>query len=473
MAEAGFEADFPPAALREARGAEHAPAPAPTDGVRDLRDLLWSSIDNDDSMDLDQIEVAEALPNGNIRLLVGIADVDAFVHKGSAVDQHARTNTTSIYLGVETFSMLPEALSHDATSLLPTGDRQAIVTDLVVDEDGAVVSSDRYPALVRNKAKLVYDSIGHWLDDPHFAPPPEVQAVPGLADQLRLQSEATERLRALRQRNGALDFETIEARPVVDAHGRVTDLNVPEKNRARYLIECFMVAVNVATAGFLNDQGVPAIQRVVRTPKRWPRIVELAASLGFQLPDTPDPKALAAFLARRRQDDPVHFPDLSLTIVKLLGSGEYVLVRGGAEGEGHFGLAVQGYAHTTAPNRRYPDLVTQRLVKAVLAGNRLPYREGELEEVAAHCTEREDAAAKVERRMRKAAAAVLLAGRIGEVFDGIVTGAKPDGTYVRLLAPPAEGRVIKGEAGMDVGDRVHVRLIGTDPERGFIDFARA
>jgi exoribonuclease-2 len=470
MIESRFADRFSAEADRESER----PSRAETGDVRDLRELPWSSVDNDESLDLDQIEVAEALPEGRIQVCVAIADVDALVPLGSAIDQHAYRNTASIYLGVETFPMLPERLSTDLTSLLPGVDRLAIVTELVIDADGSVVSSERYRAVVRNQAKLIYESVGHWLDAPHAPPPAAVAAVPGMAEQIRLQTSAMERLRALRKRCGALDFETIEARAVVAPGGRVVDLTVPEKNSARFLIESFMVAVNVATAGFLNDRGVPVIQRVVRVPKRWLRIVELAESLGHRLPAAPDPRALSEFLDRRRQADPLRFPDLSLAVVKLLGSGEYALVRGGdAETAGHFGLAVRSYTHSTAPNRRFPDLVTQRMLKAVLAGAPLPYSTEELQEIAAHCTEREDAAAKVERRMRKAAAAVLMAHRIGSVFEGIVTGASDKGTYVRLLAPPVEGRVVRHEAGMDVGDRVYVRLIRTDPEQGFVDFVRA
>jgi len=474
MNETGFETDFPPQALQEAQAADTraAEVAVPTEGLLDLRDLLWSSVDNDDSRDLDQIEVADALPDDRIRIRVGIADVDALVPKGSAIDQHAGANTTSIYLGIETFSMLPEQLSTDLTSLLPGVDRLAIVTDMVIDPDGNVVSSDRYRALVRNQAKLVYETVGRWLDTPGAVPPPAVVAVPGMEEQIRLQAKAMGRLRALRHKSGALDFETIEARPVVAPGGKVVDLAVPTKDSARFLIESFMVAANVATATFLEGRGVPVIQRVVRVPKRWPRIVELAGTMGYDLPGYPDAKALAGFLDAQRKKDPLRFPDLSLSVVKLLGSGEYTLMRAGAPSDGHFGLAVQNYTHSTAPNRRYPDLVTQRMVKALLAGEALPYSDDALEQIAAHCTEREDAAAKVERRLRKAAAAVLLTDRIGAIFEGIVTGASDKGIYVRLLSPPAEGRVVHGERGMDVGDRVRVRLVATDPEKGFIDFAR-
>jgi VacB/RNase II family 3'-5' exoribonuclease len=472
MHEEGFTTDMPPDVMNEVRRhADSALSIADHDGVRDLRSLLWSSVDNPDSRDLDQIEVAERLPDGDIRLLVGIADVDAYVPKRSLTDRHAAHNTTSVYLGVETFPMLPEPFSHDLTSLLPGQDRLAVVAELRVNPDGTLQGSAFYRALVRNHAKLNYTSLGPWLEG--YAPlPPEVAAVPGLEEQIRLQAETMDRFQALRHKNGALDFETIEATPVM-LNDKVVDLMVVHKSQSRFLIENFMVAVNGATAAFLMDNGVPTIERVVRTPKRWSRIVELAAALGYQLPSEPNSRALAAFLERRRQKDPDRFPDLSLSVVKLLGAGEYAVVREGEISGGHFGLAVQGYTHSTAPNRRYPDLITQRMLKAVLADEPVPYTEAELEAIAAHCTEQAMAAAKVERRMRKAAAAVLLEDRIGDVFEAIITGVSEKGTFARLLAPPAEGRVIRGERGMDVGDRVQVRLIGTDPEKGFIDFARA
>lgn len=468
MEEAGFDPDFPPDVTSEVAALR---ATAGSDAVQDLRELLWSSVDNETSRDLDQVEVGESLPEGDIRLRVGIADVDAFAPERSATDGHAERNTTSVYTGIETFPMLPERLSTDLTSLVEGEDRLAMVVEMVVEPDGSISASSIYRARIRNHARLVYERLGPWLEG--RAPvPPEVARVPGLEAQLQLQNEATGRFQALRRQHGALEFETIEATPVT-ADGKVVDLSVQQKGRARELIENFMVAANGVTAAYLADRGIPAIQRVVRTPKRWDRIAAIAAEYGTDLPAAPDPRALAAFLTRRRAADPDHFPDLSLAIVKLLGPGEYVPVRGHAESEGHFGLAVQGYTHSTAPNRRYVDLITQRLLKAALAGQETPYDEAELEALAAHCTERASAANKVERRMRKAAAAVLLADRVGDVFDAIVTGVTDKGTFARLLDPPAEGRVMSGEGGMDVGDRVRLRLLDTDPRRGFIDFGRA
>lgn len=472
MIENGFAPDMPPEVSLELQASGSEEPTAPDDSrVRDMRSVLWSSIDNHDSRDLDQVEFAERLPNGDIRLMIGIADVDAFVPKDSAIDRHAFQNTTSIYTGVRTFPMLPEQLSNHTTSLLEDVDRLSVVSELVVDAEGEVTSDEVYRAIVRNHAKLVYERIGAWLEG-HTPVPPEVSKVAGLEEQLRLQDEATERLRALRRRNGALNLQTIEAKAVA-VDGRVVDIVASEHNRARDIIESFMVAANTEMAQFLEAEGLPSIRRVVRTPERWPRIAEIAKGFGENLPKEPDSRALAAFLTRRRAADPVHFPDLSLSIVKLMGPGEYVVEGAGAEGDGHFGLAVHDYTHSTAPNRRYPDLITQRLLKAVIARRPPPYTEAELREIAEHCTEREDAARKVERLMRKASAAVLMGERIGETFDAIVTGVSNKGTFVRLIAPPAEGRVMRGEEGMDVGDKVRVKLLATEPERGFIDFARA
>ncbi|MDB4961108.1 MAG: rnb [Myxococcales bacterium] len=439
----------------------------PVDGVEDLRRLPWSSIDNHDSRDLDQVEVAERLEGGAIRMMIGIADVDALVPRDSPVDVYARTNTATLYTGVHIFPMLPEELSTDRTSLLPDVDRLVIVTEMIIREDGSL--DDRatriYPALVRNHAKLVYEKVGAWLEE--AGPPPEDTVI---ADQVVLHDEVAQRLRKHRYEKGALDLETIEARPVTK-DGRIVDLVLTHKNRARELVEDLMIGANGATAKFLESAGYSSIRRVVRAPKRWDRIVELARIMGATLPVEPDAPALSDFLAERRQTDPTRFADLSLSVVKLLGPGEYVLQRAADPDTGHFGLAVEDYAHSTAPNRRYPDLITQRLLKAAARKERQPYSDDELTAIAAHCTERENAARKVERTMRKVAAAVLLSSRIGDEFDGVITGATPKGTYARLFRPPAEGRVVTGERGLDVGDKVRVRLVDTNPQRGFIDFA--
>jgi exoribonuclease-2 len=418
------------------------------------------------------VEYAEQLPNGDIRVLVGIADVDEFVPKDSAIDLHARANSTSVYTGVKTYHMLPEQLSTQQTSLVGGADRQAIVTEMTVGSDGVIKSKDVYPALLHNYAKLSYEGVGAWLDD--GGPIPEaITNVEGMESQIRLQFEAARRLRTQRVAHGALELDTIQAVPVLDNDGNVTDLTQNEQNSARDLIEDLMIAANVSMAEFLEARNVPMLRRVVRTPAHWDRIVELASEAGEKLPAQPDSRALAGFLLRRKQADPDHYPDLSLSIVKLLGPGDYtVQTASSLEQFGHFGLAVNDYTHSTAPNRRYADLVTQRTVKATLANAAPPYTEEELITIAAHCTEREDAARKVERKMRKVAAAVLLHDRIGQRFDAIVTGVTPKGTFVRALKPPVEGRVVRGEHGLRVGEKVQVKLLATDAARGFIDFGR-
>ncbi|HEX7176699.1 MAG TPA: RNB domain-containing ribonuclease [Pyrinomonadaceae bacterium] len=469
--EAGFATGFGPeveSELRElgrgGRGVEG------SEGVRDLRELLWSSIDNRESRDLDQVEYAERLPGGEVRLRIGVADVDSCVPRGSAIDRHARANTVSVYTPGAVFHMLPEQLATELTSLLEDAERLAVVTELTVAEDGRVIATDVYRAAVRNRRKLVYEPVGEWLDG-RSGVPAEVAGVEGLEEQIRLQDETAERLRALRRTNGALELETVEADFVV-VDGRAVDLVTKTRTRSQSIIENFMVAANTSMAEYLEARGVPSLRRVVRRPERWSRMAEIAERFNERLPREPDSRALSDFLARRRRADPAGYAELSLSVMKLVGSGEYLVEAPGREQEGHFGLAVDDYTHSTAPNRRYPDLVTQRCLKATLAGGASPYTVSELGEIAEHCNRMEDAARKVERRMRKAATAMLLGARAGEVFEAVVTGAKPKGTFVKLAAPPAEGRVVRGERGLDVGDRVRVRLVSTDPERGFIDFAR-
>jgi VacB/RNase II family 3'-5' exoribonuclease len=470
MRDRGLEPDFPPAAMAEAERL----SPEGHDGgseAKDLRDLLWSSIDNDDTRDLDQLEVAEALPGDAIRLRIAIADVDALVKTGSAIDAHARINTTSVYTAARTFAMLPEKLSTGLTSLNDGEDRLALVIEMTVAPDGTLAGSDVYQARVRNRCQLAYDAVAAWLDG-QGPMPPRIAEVAGIDGQVRLQDQAAARLRRLRHEQGALDLDTRESRPVV-VDGKVTDFKEERENRAKQLIEDFMIAANGVTARFLDAHGLPSIRRVVRTPARWPRIVELAKSLDERLPAEPDARALNELLERRRAADPDDFPQLSLSVVKLLGPGEYALDPPGGDPPGHFGLAVKDYTHATAPNRRYPDLITHRLVKSVLAGRPAPYSEDELGELARHCTLQEDNAAKVERQVRKSAAALLIQGRVGQGFDAVVTGASEKGTWVRTFGHPVvEGRLERGFRGLDVGDRVQVRLISTDVERGFIDFAR-
>ena len=469
MIDHGFRPDFGAEVESETARIAREEAGLPRGG-RDLRDLPWSSIDEVESRDLDQVEVAETLAGGGTRVRVAIADVDALVRAGSATDTHAAWNTTSVYTASAVFPMLPEALSTDLTSLGEGVDRRAMVVDLQLAPDGTTVRHDHYRAIVRNRAKLDYDAVGAWLEGRGPAPA-KVAASPELAAQLRLQDTAAQSLRALRHRRGALPLETVEARPVMEG-ATVARIDVKVANRARQLIEDFMITANVAMASFLAERQSAWIGRVVKVPERWARIVDLARPLGETLPAEPSAAALAGFLERQRARDPLRFPDLSLSVIKLLGSGEYVLERPGPPGDGHFGLAVDDYTHSTAPNRRYADLVTQRLLKSVLAGAAAAYEDDALTTIARRCTEREDEANKVERQVRKQAMALLLAGRIGDRFDALVTGAGPKGTWVRVLRPPVEGRVVRGEAGLDVGDAVRVRLLATDPSRGFIDFAR-
>ncbi len=471
MADNGFHPAFPPDVRREVAALDESDTGTATRAVRNMRSALWSSIDNRSSRDLDQVEFVERLNDGNLRIRVGIADVDSLVPLGCATDDHARYNTTSVYTGVVVFPMLPERLSTDLTSLNEGKDRLGVVVELDIDGTGSPIREAVYRALIRNRAKLVYESIGDWLDG-RGAIPARVRDLPGLEEQIRLQDNAAQLLRAMRKRNGALEFETVEAETVT-VDGKVIDLKVTKHNRARDIIENFMVAANSAMARYLESERVSSIRRVVRRPKRWGRIVELAAEIGETLPQEPDSLALAGFLERRKAADPEHFADLSLSVVKLMGPGEYVLERrfsSRPDDSGHFGLAVAEYAHSTAPNRRFADLVTQRLVKSTVTGER-PYSDEELAGIARRCTEQEDAANKVERTMRKKAAAFLMADRIGQSFVAIVTGASNKGTYVRLLNPPVEGRVLRGEKGLDVGDTVRVTLTGTDFDRGFIDFA--
>jgi exoribonuclease-2 len=469
MRDRGLEPDIPAAAQAEA-DALPGPPTRTEEPTRDLRGLLWCSIDNDDSRDLDQLSVSETLPSGDVRIQVAVADVDAAVPKGSALDRHAAQNTTSVYTPAAIFPMLPERLSTDLTSLNDRQDRLAIVIDMVVAADGEVRSSDVYGARVRNQSKLAYHAVGDWLEGKGPLPPAAAR-VPGMDDQLRVQDRVAQALNRVRHEFGALDFESTEVRPVFDGD-TLSDLTAERPNRARSLIENFMVAANGVTAKFLDARGYPTLRRVVKSPERWDRIRRLATETGDTLPDAPDSRALSAFLDRRRKAAPDTFVDLSLSVIKLLGSGEYVVDPPGAEPPGHFGLAVRDYSHSTAPNRRYPDLLTQRLLKAALARHPSPYSVTELGALAAQCTKQEDAANKVERQVRKAATALLVQSRVGQWFDGIVTGASNKGTYVRVVSPPMEGRVMRGGEGMDVGDRVKVQLKSVDPDRGFIDFVR-
>lgn len=469
MLERGLQPDFGADAWRQLRGiagaaAEHG------DDIRDLTHLLWASIDNDDSRDLDQLSVAESLPNGAARIWVAIADVDALVPRGTPIDEHARCNTTSVYTAGEIFPMLPERLSTDLTSLADGQERLALIVEMIIDADGVLTGSDIYRARVVNRAKLAYDSVAAWLEGTGPVPP-RVAAVPGLDGLLRLQDQIAQRLRQVRHGRGALGLQTLQSRAVFEGE-LLLDLRPERGNRAKELIEDLMIAANGVTARFLGNRGLPSLRRVLRAPERWERIAALAAGLGTRLPASPDAGALNAFLISRRRSDPEHFPDLSLTVVKLLGRGEYALEMPNAPSPGHFALAVQDYTHSTAPNRRYPDLITQRLVKSALAGRPAAYEPPDLARLAEHCTQQEDNASKVERQVQKSAAALLLTPRIGARFDGIITGASAKGVWVRIETPSVEGKIVQHEHGVDVGDHVSVVLIHTDVERGFIDFRR-
>jgi VacB/RNase II family 3'-5' exoribonuclease len=465
----GFDPDFPPQVPQQlAELKAHPPQVAPGRDIRDLRNLLWSSIDNDTSRDLDQIEVAERLPNGNVKVLIGIADVDAFVPKHTPIDEHAARETTSVYTGVRIFPMLPEELSTGTTSLLEGADKLSVVIEFTADNAGLVVASRVYRAIVRNKAQLAYNAVGGWLAGTGPAPA-KVTASTDLQAQLKLQDEVAQALRNQRYKNGALNLETAEVRPVIFDQ-EIVDVAKEERNPATDLIEDFMIAANGVVARLLEK--VSSLRRIVKTPERWDRIVQLAAEHGGNLPPDPDSKALNDFLVKRKAADPDHFADVSLAVIKLIGPGEYVLERPGDPEQGHFGLAVQDYTHSTAPNRRFPDVVTQRLIKAVLASAPAPYSDDELEAIAKNCTAKGDAARKVEREMSKRLAAVAMSHRIGQTFDALVTGATPKGIFVRVLDPHVEGLLAQGDKGLDVGDRLRVKLIRADVQRGFIDFAR-
>jgi exoribonuclease-2 len=469
MLENGFHPDFPAGAKAEVAAIQAQPGLPVAPGAQDLRNLLWSSIDNDTSKDLDQIEWAEQLADGRIRVLVGVADVDVRVPRGTQLDAHAESETTSVYTGVKVFPMLPAELSEGITSLNEDQDRVALVIEFAVDAAGTATDGKAYRALVTNKAQLAYNGVGAWLEDRGPAPA-KVAASAALAAQLKLQDKAAQCMVGGRFQHGALDLESIETRPIMQGDNP-TDIAKLEKNRATSLIEEFMVAANGVIARSFQDAGVASIRRIVRTPKRWDKIVEVAQGLGTTLPAEADSKALNDFLLEQKQKDPVHFPDLSLTVVKLMGPGEYVLVKPNEVSPGHFGLAVQDYTHSTAPNRRFPDVVTQRLLKALFAKANGPYSEDELNTIATRCTLMEDNARKVERDMEKRIAAVVLKPRIGQTFPGIITGVNKYGTFVRTLNPHVDGMVVQGGKGLDVGDKVNVKLLSTDPERGFIDFA--
>ncbi|MEI7680863.1 MAG: RNB domain-containing ribonuclease [Betaproteobacteria bacterium] len=467
MTDHGLQPEFS-ASVEEQVAVLHEAARESAPDIRDLRDLLWCSLDNDDSRDLDQLTVCELLPDGTRKMRVAIADVDALVKKGSAIDRHAQFNTTSVYTSAQIFPMLPEQLSTNLTSLNDREDRLALVTEMIFSAEGRLTGSTLYRATVRNQAKLAYDAVSEWIEG-RAALPAAATAVTGMDEQLHMQDALAQQLRVLRHTGGSLEFETFQPRAVF-AGEQVIDIRQQEQNRARQLIEEVMIATNGCTARFLAAQHGASLRRVVRSPERWLRIVAVAAEYGVALPPTPDSSALEGFLAQRRRLDPLRFPDLSLVIVKLMGRGEYVVEAPGTRPLGHFGLAVRDYTHSTAPNRRFPDLITARMLKAALSGEPPPYSNEELNALAAHCTQQEDAAQKVERQIRKSEAALLLERRIGEHFDAVVTGNTMVGIWVRIFAPPAEGKLVNRNVELAVGERVRVRLVSTDVERGFIDF---
>jgi VacB/RNase II family 3'-5' exoribonuclease len=470
MQQRGFNPDFPPAIKEQLADLRaHPPQIAAGKDVRDLRNLLWSSIDNDTSRDLDQIEVAERLPDDSVKVLVGIADVDAFVPKQTAIDQHAARETITVYAGIRNFAMLPDELSTGKTSLLENQDCFSVVIEFVADMGGHVTSSDVYRALVRNHAQLQYNSVGAWLEGTAAAPA-KVAASTDLQVQLRLQDDVAQKLKSRRFENGALNLQTDELRPVI-LNDQVVEMQKQRKNHATELIEDFMIAANGVVARMLEK--VSSLRRIVKQPQRWDRIVQLATRYSEKLPPDPDSKALNDFLLKRKSADPDHFADLSLAVIKLIGPGEYVLERPDGPSPGHFGLAVQDYTHSTAPNRRFPDIVTQRLIKAMLASQPNPYSDDELSAIAANCTAKGNAARKVERDMSKRLAAVAMQDRIGATFDALVTGVTPHGTFVRAIQPSIDGLLAQGAQGLDVGDKLRVKLIRTDVQHGFIDFARA
>jgi len=468
MMEHGLLPDFSPEVFKELNNIGK-PSDLTDKPEKDLRKLLWCSIDNDDSLDLDQLTVAETTPEGITKFYVAIADVSLLVKKDSAIDNHARQNTTSVYTDAEIFPMLPQQLSNDLTSLNYEQDRSAIVVEMIIDADGRVKSSYIYRALVRNHAKLAYDSVAAWLEGK--GPMPEALAkVQTLDANIKLQDQIAQTLRKHRYEVGALNFETIHARSIF-VGDIIKSLEADSKNRAKQLIEDFMIAANGATVQYLKSKKLPSFRRVVRSPERWERIVDVVSSeYNHKLPSTPDAKALAIFLFDQKKIDPVGFPDLSLTIIKLIGKGEYIVEFEGEKEVGHFGLAVRDYTHSTAPNRRYPDLITQRILKAALKGAPSPYKPQELTALAHLCTEKEDDATKVERRVAKSAAALLLSSRVGQKFDAICTGAADKGTWVRIFDPPVEGKLIRGSKGVDVGSRLRVKLMRTNVKQGYIDF---
>jgi exoribonuclease-2 len=466
MKDRGFIPDFSPAVINELSIIQKNYSLG--NAKHDHRDKLWVSIDNSDSKDLDQLTFAETDASGTYKLYVAIADVDGLVKKNSQIDGRAGQNTTSVYTPSIIFPMLPLELSTNLTSLNENADRQAVVVEIHVAADGGFELHDTYMALVRNHAKLAYDSVADWLES-HKSLLNFSQEV---HQQLTLQDQIARLIQDYRNRQGALNFETIEILPIMKDNMPV-GLAAAVHNRAHELIENCMIAANASLSKYLEQKGVPILKRIVREPKRWDRIVELAKTLNTSLPAEPDAKALQNFLLKQRASNPAQFSELSLAMIKLIGRGEYILSAPGQNSPGHFDLALQDYAHTTAPNRRYPDLIMQRLLKSHLNGQALPYKTKELSTIASYCTQKEDDATKVERHLRKSAAAIVMITQIGKKFQGLVTGASEKGTWVKIKNPPIEGKLVQGSANLDVGDSVEVELIAVDVAQGHIDFATA
>ncbi len=469
MISRGLVPDFPDVEISELNKIL-LPATYNPEVAKDMRDLLWCSVDNADSLDLDQLTYAETLEDNKVRILVAIADVDALVGAESKIDKHASQNTATVYTVAQIFPMLPEKLSTNLTSLSFDSDRCAIVVEMILGDDGKIQQSDVYQAIVRNHAKLQYTKLAAWLEG-DGSDYQEITKVNGLAENIKLQDHMAQKMKVLRYEHGALEFETIEAMPIFDGD-TLREMKVVQRNRAKDLIEDFMIAANGATARYLTGKKFPTMRRVVRIPKRWDRILELASEQGFSLPAEADSRSLSEYLKFIKQKDPLHFVDMSISILKLLGSGEYVVNIPGSIPPGHFGLAVKDYIHSTAPNRRYPDLVTQRLLKSSIAGNPIPYSTEQIKQIAHQCTLKEDDVKKVERQVEKSANAILMQFRIGEIFEAIVSGASPKGTWIRLFHPHVEGKLVNGFIGLNVGQKIKARLIKINIEAGFIDFER-
>lgn len=469
MISRGLVPDFPDVEISELNKIL-LPATYKPETAKDMRDLPWCSVDNADSLDLDQLTYAELLEGNKVKILVAIADVDALVDTKSNIDNHASQNTATVYTVAKIFPMLPEKLSTNLTSLCLDSDRCAIVVEIILGDDGRIQQSDVYQATVRNHAKLQYEKLAAWLEgnSPVY---PEITKVNGLAENIKLQDRVAQKMKALRYEHGALEFETIEATPIFDGN-TLREMKIEQRNRAKDLIEDFMIAANGTTAIFLTGKNFPTMRRVVRIPKQWDRIVELASEHGFSLPPEADSKSLSEYLKFIKQNDPLHFVDMSISVLKLLGSGEYIVNTPGSIPPGHFGLAVKDYTHSTAPNRRYPDLVTQRLLKSAIAGNSISYSTEQLEEIARYCTLKEDDVRKVERQVEKSANAILMESRIGEEFEAIVSGASPKGTWIRLIHPHVEGKLVNGFKGLKVGEKLKARLTQINVELGYIDFEK-